>query len=296
MSRVYFHSPSGEAELWGGERHWLGSFCGDLARGFFDVVHDHEKIGALCSGPGYLQYPGTQNLEKFWAWQKSALLSLTSSVSDDFMSWKGHRIPSWHLVLNTVCRTGSDAAILAARIHSQCEIHCYVEGPDREWLAGLVDAGLESGVFRNLAPYKAVHDWHEVTDFLRSRDDEPVILSYSVCEQFPDPDVIGYRAPEAMPGEEFQPSWCDDELWESLDQRGRLEYHEGEAWNRLADAERWELGLAWLRGLDDGRRLQPSDWRNVRFGCGLSILDITAADWEERLDKAFRITEKELNA
>lgn len=86
----------------------------------------------------------------------------------------------WFISLNTAIAVGNDALRLGARLHGQCEIHCYVEGPNRAWLAGIIEAGRESGFYRESM------GWESVCGLLRRRDDSPVVTSYSVTEQFPE--------------------------------------------------------------------------------------------------------------
>src|SRR5215472_5272064 len=196
MSRVYFHSPSGEAELWGGERARMGSLVSDIALGFIGVG-DCERLRSLVRPGHYLlderHYPrhGQQV-----TWADSLKLSLRVGFDGDgTLAWKGKPVDSFSLMLNTACAVGSDAVKLAVKIHGQCEIHCWVEGSERAWVAGLIDQGLESGVFRRNLARGYAQGWEQVQECLRARDDEPVVLSYSVCDQFPNAQAAGWDAP-----------------------------------------------------------------------------------------------------
>jgi hypothetical protein len=42
-----------------------------------------------------------------------------------------------------------------------------------------------------------------------------------------------------------------------------------------------------LRAKSGGLRLDPADWDSFWFGHGLSVFDLFAADYAERLDRAF---------
>lgn len=297
MSRVYFHAPSAEAELLGSERAWLGGLCNDLARGILDVQNNYERIRELMPDrDGYRPFPERSDrdyYERFQQWRMSAELFVTSSWGDGGLVWKGNTIDSFSLVLNTACRVGGDAVKLAARIHGQCEIHGWCEGKDRAWLAGIIDQGLASGVYRkSLAPGRPDGSkgepqpmgWENVTALLRSRDDEPVVLSYSVCDSFPNRDEAEWEPPD---GDDLRPAWYDDESWAGMDDATRARYRADEGWERLTDAERWNAHMDTLRAKSGGLRLDPADWDSFWFGHGLSVFDLFAADYAERLDRAF---------
>lgn len=91
------------------------------------------------------------------------------------------------------------AVRLIARLHGQCEIHCYVEGQDRAWLADRIFEALHTLVrVKDMDGDRMVEllrvgfsasggriGWLRLMDWLRSRSDEPVVCSYSVTSQFP---------------------------------------------------------------------------------------------------------------
>lgn len=97
---------------------------------------------------------------------------------------------------NNAIRYGSDAVILAARLHAQCEIHCYVNDQNKLWLARLVETALEVGIFRRHITPKGADGkpagppsssgYGELLKLLTdTRIRGPVVCSYSVCESFP---------------------------------------------------------------------------------------------------------------
>jgi len=290
VSRVYFHSPSGEAELWGGERAWLGCTCTHMARGLLDVQNNHERVHELVPDrPGWEPYPAWPSPDyfaRFQQWRQSVEISLSASLGEGRLTWHGKPIDTFSLVLNTAARAGGNALKLAARIHGQCEIHCYAEGADRAWLAGIIDEGLETGVFRRGTGHGREESWEHVAAFLRERDDEPVVLSYSVCDQFPSRWEAGWEPP---PGTDLRPSWADPGDWATMGAEEREKYHQAgrdECWGELETGERWRIAMDALRRKGGGLRLDPAGWGDFYFGHGLSVFDILAADFEERLSAA----------
>jgi hypothetical protein len=174
----------------------------------------------------------------------------------------GVKLRTANIDLNTALIAGSDPVALAAKIHGWCESHCWIEGPDREWLAEIIDEGVENGLFRRGFWYADTPDgpkdkwssqgWEEVLTLLRSRDDEPVVLSYSVSERFPNEYIAGWDGPE-------------------------------DSWYDLPDAEQWERALTGLREQRPWARLAPDTLYDVTFGPPVTVYDLLAPDRDERV-------------
>lgn len=184
MSRVYFHSPSGTAELRGSERAHLGFVAQGPARAAWglDRHTDLSHWVEICSlipepdpgeyGSNFLhehlrqavaENESNRNLYKDWRpgaphpytcydaqqrFKSSLELKLNSGVSDVVFEVAGHRFNSGNIALNTALVAGSRPIVLAAKIHGWCEVHAWVDGPDRAWLADIVGEGLTAGIYR----------------------------------------------------------------------------------------------------------------------------------------------------
>ncbi|MFD3594369.1 hypothetical protein ACFWU5_16720 [Nocardia sp. NPDC058640] len=247
MSRIYFHSPSGDAAVSGRERAHFGLITHETC-----IAHLINTVGRF--NLRRVLHPDS------WAYQAAdgvdtRMLSLAlGSFGDDKGAFvhNGKRVDHWHLLLNTLIQQSGDSMRLAARIHAQCEVHGYVEGPDRAWLADLIAGARTDGVFR------PDMGWEPVIELLLTRDDEPVVMSYSVCDSFPNPWSTTWT-PEPV-------ERTDDEDEEDDDR---------EAWHELSHAEQWTTGLEWLRDEANGRRrLQPDTWTDFGFGEGLTAVDL----------------------
>ena len=81
--------------------------------------------------------------------------------------------------LNRVLRLHSQPLMLMARIHAQCESHCWVDGPHRAWLAAIIEQGRGCSLFRPMM------GWEDVMQMLLQDQREPVFLSYSVSGTWP---------------------------------------------------------------------------------------------------------------
>lgn len=234
MSRIYFHSEHGEAEVSGCERALFGCYCSDALLGALGLNRYPDK-GLAESIERLLVSPRADYVRLNPAQYLATFLSVASGGEVFDLGERG-QVTVFAVALNTLLATASDSMALAARIHGQCELHCYVEGPNRDWLARLISNGRSAGIFRRDM------GWEAVAELLASRDDGPVVLSYSVCVSFPDRIVTEWEPPP--------PSAEDDDDGERAD----------EAWAALPDDERWRLSMDGLRARRGGAELRPDQW------------------------------------
>lgn len=255
MSRVYFHSPSTPAaELRGSERAYAGMLCSSLALSVIepDGFDTEKRLRAWLPADHYLHGTAAPHFARSWA--------TAFRVGDGPLIVRdGEPLDVFGLTLNTAIVLGNDAVRFLARLHGQCEIHGFVEGPNRAWLADIIAAGRASGI------YRADQGWEAVATLLTSRNDEPVVMSYSVCEQFPHAGVGNWMPP-----------WPDGvpRDWGKLtDEQQREREQRQEAWYELPRDEQWARSLAGIRA-DAWLELKPSHWADYRFGHNLSAFDL----------------------
>lgn len=242
MSRIYFHSPSRDVEVRGSERAYMGGLCGGIAV----ALMGWDSYSGMSTPHPVLRFiPATSYLHSMVGSRNFAQSASTwMSVAHDSFWIDGREIDIFGVNLNTALVAGSDAVKLCARLHGQCEIHCYVEGANRAWLAGIIERGREVSVLRSDM------GWEDVISLLRERADEPVVMSYSVCEQFPNP--------------------------------GRVGEEEYEAWYELDDATRWERAMARLRADSGGLEIKPDTWDSFYFSHGITAFQIIERALAER--------------
>lgn len=235
MSRIYFHSETDDAEVSGRERAHMCCLTNDIAMANLHHLYDSPE------NPCWLRKFIPQDS---WA--------LTSSMNFDqtmhlYLTQGGNYVingetfDAWTATLNTVMAIGNDQLKLFARLHAQCEIHCWVDGGDRKWLAGIIQKGVDIGLYRQDM------GWESVVALLLSKDCEPVVCSYSVCDQFPSRHVA---------------EWVDA--------------NDGDDWYKLKPEKRWAMAMAKLRENSGGLQLKPSNWDEYRFGHLKTIFDITS--------------------
>lgn len=239
MSRVYFHTKNeGTAELLGRERAHMGGVCTDIATGLVPRLHGDDI-------DRYFTPQARGSLMSFKSEARDRWVGTMLRVGDEpTFHLNGEPLDNFSLVLNTVMAIGNDPLCLFARLHGQCELHAWVDGPDRAWLAGVIKQGLEIGLCREGM------GWDGVVTLLEQSDVEPVVTSYSVCDSFPN----AYAADWTPPGDE------DDETrWD--------------AWYDLPDEEQWDLAMT---GLRSGTRIPPMtpDSLHGYFDHGKTLFDV----------------------
>jgi hypothetical protein len=156
--------------------------------------------------------------------------------------WNGHELPMFDLALNTALFSGSDPVKLLARLHAQCEIHCYVTAENRNWLAQIMKEGRRYNIMR------ADQGWEDVIKFVENPTiGEPVVCSYSVCDEFPNLGSI----PEDHPWSKNTDAFYDAD-----------------------EEEKWEVCWKHLHETRPDLELRPDNWNKFYFGNGLSGFDL----------------------
>ncbi|MEU0078444.1 hypothetical protein ABZY58_11155 [Micromonospora tulbaghiae] len=318
MSRVYFHSPSGDAELRGSERAWLNHVARGPAVAAWDLDRDDvvDRIARVLDmvpevpegefGANYLhrylreaQQQEQANRAVYAKWRPGQPLAFATShepqrqlvralltrlnVDGVELHVAGVKLHSTNVELNTALVAGSDPIRLAAKIHGWCESHAWLEGADRAWLAGIIDQGLKAGIYRRGIRRADEPDgrldsqgWEQVQELLRARDDEPVVLSYSVGDQFPNPTTD-----LASPHRQVE-RWED---YTEAEQQAVSDWQE--RWDEDEDcAAKWDKGMAWLRERRPWARLAPDTLAEVAFHLPVTVYDLFAPDRDERVRAA----------
>lgn len=290
MSRVYFHSPSAETVIAGSERAWLAHLCDRLTAGLLDLENNRDRLLSLVPEDHTVARHVREGGAMPWHTAYGLYFRTANPYDGPLIRFEGHPVDPFTLTLNTALTVGNDQIKLAARLHGQCELHAWVDGTNRAWLADIIQAGLDSRLYRATLPYVARgtttvrqvdQGWGNVIDLLRSRDDEPVVTSFSVTEQFPNPTVG-----------DWLPPWPDNvpythEGWHLFTPAERQEREErGDAWHELPAAEKWRISMAGLRQGPGNLELTPDGWHDYSFGHGLSVLDLLAPDYDDHIRAA----------
>lgn len=175
MSCIYFHSPNGTAEVRGSERAYMGVLCSSLLVTSLGLDRaypsDAARFRRMLPPDHYAQHgDDVEFLRRFQTWV---------TVGGEERFGVVTKTTPFIAAVNTATAIGGDALKLIARLHAQCEIHAYVEGPHRAWLASIIEHGRKANLLRSN------QGWESVVALLRKGSDDAVVTSYSVCASFP---------------------------------------------------------------------------------------------------------------
>jgi len=239
VSRVYFRSQDGDSEVRGWERAWGNKLAYDLA-----MVGVGVSPGRMY--PHSVPSPLLEWLEPKVDGQEGFVLGLSVNAEDyQFVLPDGSRHKASSVLLNTAMALASRPVQFLIRLHVQCELFMWVDGPDRSWLAEVIEEGRHLGVFRPKS------GWEEVVSHLKADATEPVVTFDSGSDYFPCPLIAGWQPDTKLDQPDF------------------------ERWEALPASERWRLGMVGLRAAKGGRQITPKNL-GVRgfFGTGLNVFDL----------------------
>lgn len=282
MSYISWNTPTTEAVLAGPEVHYAHHTVGRFAAGFlpFSILPEEDPLRQLLPDDHYLSRPNYQYQAVFeYAYRMQFRMDVGI---DTLMSWRGRDLDVFAMQLNTVMQTGSDPLRMLARMAAQGGMHLTIPGEHRAWAADLIEQGLADGLLRTgmgweTPAYQGRYSTHSVVSLLRDRADEPVVLASSTNSSWPNADVG-----------DWMPAWPEgvDRDFRLLTEEQQAERHaRADAWEELTEAEQWEHCLT---GWDTLPQLTP-DTLGRRFVHGLSVLDLDAHDWQNRLDSALGV-------
>lgn len=230
MSRVYFHSIEGdEIGVRGSERGYFGCMIGNIALAVLSPSsHNMERYKKVLPADSYVALSDEREFEHdFRLW-------FTVGGDEKVFTMDGKRVDTFGIALNTAYVLGSDPIKLATRIHGQCELHCFVEGPNRDRMAGIIKEGLKRKI------YRANQGWDQVITLLERASDSPVVLSFSGGDSFPD--------------------------------QSSADYHNDD-WYDLPESQRWEMAIAGIRK-ERGLEIKPDNWNEFFFSHGITAFDV----------------------
>jgi hypothetical protein len=153
--------------------------------------------------------------------------------------------------LNACLRVGTDAAILAARLTGQVELVLWVDGPNRAWLANIIEQA--SGPAQALANscLRPEAGWPMVVHHLQQSAEHPLFIWATGGRPFPNPEGWLGSADEWQ-GLGLEQQWFHTEA--TLRQESAQE-----------DATSYLAGHPTLVAAPFSRELRPSNWSIFHF-------------------------------
>lgn len=326
MSTLYWHTRTRAAKLNGSEREYLTLLAAGPADSAWhfeaslhgleraatllehvvdnehDYVHDQLATAlAAATGDWRVAQTGRPDIDTAPLSRLASQLRAKLAAEGYTLRIAGVDLHTRDIVLNTALRAGSDPIRLAAKIAGYSSLHCWVEGPDRAWLASIIEDALDQGLYRHrlfsepapgAQPIWTPQGWDDVLDLLTSADDEPVVLSYSIDGEFPN-DTIADWSPD-LPAD-WRPDWATgdgQQDWADLSDSDRDSYRRErlqELFAQLPDDERWDRAVAGLRSSRPWARLSPHTLAHTAFGPPFTVYDLFAPDRDERAARAGRV-------
>lgn len=259
MSRVYFHSFDDEAIVRGSERAHMSIVISDIMMAAIGNPRYAKEWLQPLFPPGHYM----RDIADEYRFEQSAKSALSAG-------WKplvlpsGKKVDLFTLALNTALVMGGDTVKLFARLHGQCEIHCWIEGrKDKQFIADLIKKGREQGLMREN------EGWEDVVALLEKPDDSAVVCSYSVCEQFPNwgmlPDDHDLKVKYREAKEKNDGDADCDECYKISDQ-----------FYDMSHEDQWEECMKTLRASADGLRITKKGWEKFFYGDGTTALNLRA--------------------
>lgn len=177
---------------------------------------------------------------------------ISQAQDDRFFAVRLEHHDIFEVCLNTLIEMGSPPVQLIARLAGSAADHCWIAGPNRAWLAGVIEHGRKWDLLRSGM------NWEEVASLLRQRADEPIVTSGMVMETFPNPRLAGRAS--------TQKDWYD-----------------------LPYDQRWKLAFEGLRWLPD-LEITSERLGSQGFGTGMTAFRLNAlrAEIMEERETAYR--------
>lgn len=282
MSRLYFHTPTDEAELGGAEFHWLQYLAESVAESAWDLdrAGTIDRAQHLLSmveesedhsyGENYLHvYLREAQADPALIPRLQNALLTALRASGLTLTVHGVKLRTRDVTLNTAILTGSDPIVLATKLSGWGSRHAWIDGPHRAWVADLIEQGLRHGLFHPDMGWEAPFRPGElgrgkgVVPLLRAREDEPVVLSYSGDCSFPNLTIAGWTSRDD----------ADDESEDDLYDR----------WGTLTEEQQWALAFDGLKAERPWTQITPENFRTTTFAWPVTIYDLVRADRAEYL-------------
>ena len=306
MSKIYFHTKTRTAKLMGSERGWLRAVAANTARPWwgldgsiptsewtshraFDII---DMITPGTCGQYVIDVARSVRNGRYDDATIKTLIDVLATclrVNDVPFRVGDHVVSSANVELNTALATGNDLVCLAAKIHRWCEIHPWFEETDRAWCADIIERALTAGVYRSGLWYTGhcgqrtwcEQGWTDVVALLRDTTTHPgpVVLSYSICDGFPNPDV-------AL----TMPTWPNGipKDWNALTTVQQEERRTAiTAWYNLPESQQWETAMDGIRRDQSWANIGPTNLTTTTFGPPITLFDLFHTDRVDRVHAAY---------
>lgn len=243
MSHIAFHTKGREpVKLRGSERAHFSILSVDIAaatlpRGL-DMVPNFINLVPLKDRE---RWAPQLTAERYDSWVPIYL----SSHSQTKLQFNGELHHCTETVLNTIIAMESDVMSLMVKIDGKCEVHGWFAPEDHSWFAAVMRRGLDNNLLRGNS------GWEAVIELFESDLSEPIVMSYSVTDGFPNPHI------------------CDVS-----------EEDEDEWFEHTTEDEKWDMSMLALRRTD-WTQISVENLHNERYLDGATLWDAVASpEWK----------------
>jgi hypothetical protein len=216
MSYIAFHTKGREAvKVRGSERAHMGILMADIAAAVLPrglgSVHPFVNIIPVRDQDRWVPQL-TEGRHAMW-------IPIYLSVhSDTKLHFNGEDHETVETVINTILAMDSDIMSFLAKVWGTCESHGWFAPDDHNWFAAVMQQGLERHLLRSNS------GWEQVIELFEADLAEPIVMSYSVTESFPNPWLCEVSAEDE---DEWYETNTADERWDkamtALRQRPHLQ-------------------------------------------------------------------------
>jgi hypothetical protein len=179
MSYIQFQTRTKSVQVSGRERSLIRSYMSQITNSFVSLNNNDDALGFVkfC-------FPEDHYLYDYRRDDFSLIKNIKTSLSlGDLTLNHCDDTEFWLIQANTLISIGSDALKLLVKIYSQCEVHGFIEGNNRKWAASILQNALDCGLIRK-NPF-GYNGWDSLIELMNEDDDSPIVMSYSVADDFP---------------------------------------------------------------------------------------------------------------
>lgn len=181
MSSINFTTRDGQAAVRGTERAYGAALAARLTAAVLelDARHTQERNRRILPEIFFQQaaFNAQTDLnsgsltDAFTHWAPLSAMMYEEGLADMRIGEQTQRVDA--VVINTGVVAGSDPIALLTRLHGYAEEGIIVDGPDRAWLAAIIDVGLQTHILRDEP------GWTSAAQLLRADDRSPVVITTS---------------------------------------------------------------------------------------------------------------------
>jgi hypothetical protein len=203
MSYIAFHTKGREeVKVWGSERAHMQLLMADIAAAVLPrglgSVHPFVNIIPVRDQDRWVPQL-TEGRHAMW------IPIYLSAHSDTKLHFNGEDHETFETVINTILAMNSDIMSFMAKVWGNCESHGWFPPEDHMFFASIINEGLDRHILRS------GKGWDQVLEMFSAGLEDPIVMSYSVTDGFPNAALAGHDYEE---DEEWWLNTSAEEQWD----------------------------------------------------------------------------------